>query len=155
MENILLGLKKITLGIVTALTATSHGVSVLPQATPTPQVTPAAIDKNIVTRSGEYSYSGHTLKYTIRVNKNGGPITGEFSGVCIGPITGKFVGGEGGSIEGEAKANCKVAVFNYNLKATYTGNLYLEGGYVNVNWAGEIPFTTNSGSFTANFDSVN
>ena len=67
MENILLGLKKITLGIVTALTATSHGVSVLPQATPTPQVTPAAIDKNIVTRSGEYSYSGHTLKYTIRV----------------------------------------------------------------------------------------
>ena len=152
MENILLGLKNLTLGIITVLTAVSRAGAVVPQNTPTPLPTPV---RNIITRTGEYSYSGYSLKYIVRVNKDGGPITGEFSGVCVGPITGKFAGGSGGNIEGEAKANCKIAIFNYNLKASYTGNLYLHNGLVNINWSGEIPYTANSGSFTVNFESLN
>lgn len=151
MNNILLGLKNITIGIITALTAVSQTGAVV-HHTPTPLPTPA---KNIVVRSGEYTQSGYTLKYIVRVNKDGGPITGEFSGVCVGPITGKFDGGEGGKVEGEARANCKVAIFNYNLKAIYNGNLYLKGGHVDINWVGEIPYTSNSGNLSVNFDSAN
>lgn len=149
MNNLLLGLKTLTLGIVAALSTTTP--TLVPRVTPTPLTTPA---KNMVVRSGEYSYSGYTLKYTLRIPKDGGKVTGSFGGVCEGPITGQFDGKEGGKVIGEAKANCRIAFFSYHLKAGYDANLYLEQGKVDVNWTGEIPYTSNKGSFSINFEPV-
>lgn len=155
MDNLILGIKSIVLGITTTLSAVSS-TYFAPPLTPIPIPAPVTqVQKDLVTRSGEYSHSGYTLKYTLRVNKDGGPITGEFKGVCVGPIIGKFTGGEGGNIEGQAQANCKVAIFSYNLKANYTGKLYLKEGKVDINWAGQIPYTQNSGNLSINFEPVN
>ncbi|MBI2338392.1 hypothetical protein HYU95_04375 [Candidatus Daviesbacteria bacterium] len=150
MDNLFAGIKNFTLTVVAALT-TIVPVAITPTPVPTPLPTPS---ENIVVRSGEYSYSGYTLKYTLNIPKKGGAVTGNLSGVCEGPITGNYDGKEGGKAAGEAQANCRIAVFTYNLKATYDANLYLKQGKVDVNWAGEIPYTSNKGSFTVNFDPV-
>lgn len=152
MDNLLIGLKSLTLGIVAVLTTTTPIISLFPKADPTPLPTPVA--ENTVERSGEYTYSGYTLRYTLRIPKDGGAVDGNFSGVCEGPITGSFDGKEGGKVTGEAKANCKIAFFSYKLKAAYDANLYLKLGKVDVNWTGEIPYTPNKGSFTMNFEPV-
>ncbi len=154
MNNLILGIKSIVLGIATTLSAVTS-TYFTPPPTPVPSPAPVAlVQKDVVERSGEYSHSGYSLKYTLRVNKNGGPITGEFKGVCVGPITGEFKGGEGGDIEGSAQANCKVAIFSYNLKVTYAGKLYLKEGKVDLNWLGQIPYTQNSGNLSINFEPV-
>lgn len=151
MENLFAGLKNLTLAVVTAISAIAPGIPAVPKATPTPLPSPA---ENIAVRTGEYSYSGYTLKYALNIPKDGGAVTGSFSGVCEGPITGNFDGKEGGKVVGQAQANCRIAIFNYNLKAAYDADLYLKQGKVDVNWAGEIPYTPNKGSFTINFDPV-
>lgn len=154
MDNLILGIKGIVLGITTTLSAVTSTYFASPPS-PTPAPTPVAqVQKDVVTRSGEYSYSGYTLKYSLNVPKNGGDINGQFSGVCNGPIIGKFAGGSGGNIEGSTQANCKVAIFSYNLKVTYTGKLYLKMGKVDINWAGQIPYTNNSGNLSINFEPV-
>lgn len=152
MGDLFSNLKSFVLGITTLIsTATSPALPASTiQATPTP--TPTVVQKDIVTRSGEYSYSNYTVRYEISVPEKGGPITGSVSGVCEGPITGNFTGGEGGNIEGQAEATCKVAIFSYNLKVNYTGKLYLKEGKVDVNWTGNIPYTQSSGSLTLNFE---
>ncbi len=155
MDNLITGIKTLILGITTTLsTVTSTYFAPPPVSTPAP--TPVAkVQKDVVTRSGEYSYSGHSLRYSLTVPRDGGDINGAFSGVCEGPITGKFAGGEGGNVEGSAQANCRVVIFNYNLKATYTGKLYLKEGKVDINWSGQIPYTQNSGNLSINFNPVN
>lgn len=151
MDNLILGFKSIALSLIATLTALSH-TGVAPSPSPTPEPSP---DKNTIIRSGEYSYSNYTLKYTLRIPKNGGDISGYFSGVCTGPITGKYEGGEGGKVEGRAEANCKIVILKYDLKATYSAKLYLKEGKADINWEGEIPYTPNKGSFTANFEPAN
>lgn len=154
MNNIILGFKNLTLGIVATVAAASSTLPIIkPQNIPSPKPSPVNI-QDTVTRSGQYSYNGYTLKYIVNVPKRGGPITGNFEGVCTGPITGKFAGPEGGKVEGEARANCKIAIFNYNLKAVYSGKLYLKQGKLDVNWEGQIPYTDNKGSFTVYFEPV-
>lgn len=144
MENILLGIKYFVVGISAFLVAS-------PTPTPTPQPTAIPLSENIVTRSGEYSYQGYTLKYTINVPKEGGTITGAFSDVCVGPINGTYYASSG-KIEGEAKATCKIAFISYDLAAKYNGNLNLREGKIDLNWEGEIPATSHKGSFTVNFE---
>lgn len=147
MNNLLAGLKTLTLGLVAALTATTP--TVFPKATPVPVPAPA---KNIIVRSGEYSYSGYTLKYTLRIPKDGGKVTGNFSDACEGPITGNFDGKEGGKVTGEAQANCKIVLFTYKLKANYEAKLYLNQGKVDVDWTGKMPYVGDQGSFTIYFE---
>lgn len=156
MNDLILGVKYFVLGITTMISTVTTSVFVAPKATPTPTPSPTAqIQKNLVVREGEYTYSGYSLKYSLSVPKNGGDINGNFSGVCEGPIIGYFAGGEGGDIKGSAQVDCKIAFLSYNLKATYTGKLYLKQGKVDLNWEGEIPYTQNSGSLSINFEPVN
>ncbi len=155
MDNLILGIKSIVLGITTTISAVTSTYFAPPPA-PTPAPTPVVqVQKDVVTRSGEYSHSGYTLKYTLNVPKSGGDINGAFSGVCNGPIIGKFAGGEGGNIEGSAQTDCKVAIFSYNLKVAYIGKLYLKEGKIDLNWEGQIPYTNNSGNLSINFEPIN
>jgi|SRR3989338_1896631 len=150
MEQILLGIKSFIAGVTTILVST---VSVASMPTPTPMPTPHPVGEGQIIRSGEYSYQGYTLKYTVNLPKEGGAITGNFSGVCEGPISGEYDGKE--IINGEAQATCKVAFLSYNLKAKYSGKLYLNEGRADINWEGEIPYTENKGNFSVNFEPVN
>lgn len=154
MNNILLGLQHFALGTVAFLSTINPGgiANHKPQVTPTPK---PVINKNIVSRSGQYSYSGYTLKYTVNVPKDGGEVTGSLDGVCKGPITGKFEGGEGGSVEGSAKASCGISFITYDLEAKYNGKIYLKEGKIDLDWEGKIPYTKNQGSFTINFEPAN
>lgn len=154
MDNLILGMKSFLLGITTIILTAISPTTTAPITSPTPSPTSQVNQSDIVTRSGEYSYSGHTLKYLLNVPKNGGEITGSFSGVCEGPITGRFDGSEGGTIEGGTEVNCHIAIFSYALKANYFGKLYLKAGRAEINWSGKIPYTKESGSFTINFEHV-
>lgn len=109
---------------------------------------------NIVTRSGEYSYSGQTLKYTVNIPKDGGKVTGHFNGVCSGPIGGFYGGGLSKTVQGRASATCPI-LLSKKLTASYTAHLDLENGKVYIDWQGDIPYTSGSGSFTINFEPVN
>ena len=158
MDNLILGIKTFVLGVTAAFSSVTSQALIVPKATPTPQPTnpPASqVQEDTVIREGEYSYSNYNLKYSIAVPKKGGDIIGAYSGVCEGPITGKFEGGEGGNIKGETEVDCKVAIFSYKLKASYTGKLYLKMGKADLNWKGKIPYTQNSGNLSVNFEPVN
>lgn len=154
MNNLILGIKSFVLGITTLISTTTSPALTAPADLPTLSPSSQVVQAGMVTRSGEYSYSGHVLKYTLTVPQKGGDINGSFSGVCEGPITGKFAGGNGGNIEGSAQAKCSIAIFSYNLKVNYTGKLYLNEGKVDINWAGEIPYTQNSGNLAIDFEPV-
>ena len=151
MNNFLEAVRNWIIGTTALLSAAISAVSPTPAPSPSslPQI---SNQENVVTRSGQYTHKGYTLGYTLSVPKEGGEFSGSFNGTCEGPITGQFEGGEGGKIEGEAEARCKVAVFSYDLNATYKGKLYLNEGKAEINWEGEIPFTLGKGSFAVNFD---
>lgn len=122
-----------------------------PQATPTP--TPnVVIQENMVIRSGEISYSGQSVKYSINIPKNGGDITGSISGVCTGDITGTYDGIEGGKVSGEANPSCGIAFLRQTFNISYDGQLYLKQGKVDLNWEGNIPSTPGKGFFSYNFE---
>lgn len=126
------------------------------------------IDKNIAsasasssqtedtfTRDGSYTSNGQTLKYTVTFPKNGGPISGKFSGVCSGPITGTYNPNPAQSIEdGKATATCLI-LLNRKLTVTYIAHLDLKNGHAYIDWQGNIPYTKGQGSFTVNFAPVN
>lgn len=124
---------------------------------PYPMPTPVGIDNmktDLVTRSGEYSYQGYTLKYSVTFPKNGGKVSGSLDGICKGDITGEYEGGEGGKATGQAKATCKVLFIKYDLKTDYDAYIYQGIGKIDVNWRGDIPYTPGKGSFTINFEPV-
>lgn len=147
--------QKISLTIASVFAGTtvaSSPANVVKQAV----VTPSPISQvEMVNRSGEFSSSGQTVRYSLRMSKNGGEITGNITGSCEGPIKGSFEGGEGGKIEGKAKASCGIAFIRQNIEVNYSGKLYLKEGKADLNWIGEIPFVANSGSFILNFEPVN
>lgn len=126
------------------------GISTL-QATPTP--TPSVvIQENMVIRSGEISYSGQSVKYSINIPKNGGEVTGSVTGICEGNIKGTYDGVEGGKISGTASPSCGVAFVRQTFNISYEGQLYLSQGRANLNWEGNIPSTSGKGSYIFNFE---
>lgn len=135
------------------ITTFSAATSALPIAKPNPTPTPT-ISGDVIIRSGQYSYAGQTLKYTINLPKNGGPLSGEFSGACSGPITGTFDAGPAKAASGEATATCPV-LLNQKLTATYIAHFDFEKGQAYIDWQGNIPYTKGQGSFTIGFEPVN
>lgn len=154
----MLNITQVVQSTIAATVAVVSSVVYAPQAgiNPTPVSKPPKeeVKKDMVKRSGEYSYRGYTLKYTLDFPKAGGKIRGNFDGVCKGPIKGEYTGGEGGDIKGSAKANCKILFINYNLKADYTGKLYPKAGQITILWSGDIPYTSGKGAFTIGFEPV-
>lgn len=121
---------------------------------PVNQSTAISTHANMIIRSGEYSYSGQTLKYKVHIPKNGGKISGNLTGVCNGPIEGDYNSGPAKVVEGRAKATCPI-LLNKKLSVRYTAHLDLEKGKAYIDWQGDIPYTNGLGSFTFDFEPVN
>lgn len=154
MINLISGLQHISLSIAAVLAAYfPAAISINSQPTLAPK---SAIEArgNIITRSGQYSYSGQTLKYSVNIPKDGGEINGQFSGACHGPIKGYFKGAPSYAIDdGQAQAVCLI-LLNKKLSATYIAHLDLENGKAYIDWIGDIPYTPRKGSFTIEFEPV-
>ncbi|MBI3486189.1 hypothetical protein HY025_04615 [Candidatus Daviesbacteria bacterium] len=152
MFNLFNGFQKLSLSVVAALSSIVASqpavVAKAPVKTPSPVAT---VIQDTVTKSGEYNYSGQSIKYIVNFPKQAGKITGNLSGTCSGPIDGNFDGKEGGQIEGKVSASCQVAFLKQDFVVNYSGKLYLKDGRADLNWQGNIPFTENHGSFTLNF----
>lgn len=118
-------------------------------ATTSPTVTPAL--NSIITASGSYFYAGQSLSYVFTFPKAGGDVTGSVDGVCSGPVSGKYYGGDGGSVSGQIPVTCQMGFINQNYLLNYNGKVYLKDKRVDINWTGNIPFFSNSGSFSLYF----
>ncbi len=114
---------------------------------------PSLMPENIITRSGQYTYSGQTLKFIVNIPKSGGEVSGKFNGVCSGPITGHYNSGPAQSIEGKASATCLI-LLNKKLSVNYIAHLNLEKGKAYIDWTGNLPYTPGKGSFTFDFEPV-
>jgi|SRR3989344_96192 len=152
--NIFEGLSHFAIGIAAVFSAYFPATSVLTE----PQIfgiSQKEIHSNIITRTGEYTYNGQTLKYRVNIPLDGGNIEGNFSGVCHGTISGYYKGSPSYAIDnGEAKATCPI-LLNKKLTATYVTHLDLEKGKAYIDWKGDIPYTSGIGSFTVDFEPVN
>jgi len=117
--------------------------------TTSPVIAPAL--NPMITASGGYSYAGQNLTYIFTFSRGGGDVTGNVDGVCNGPVSGKYNGGDGGSVSGQIPVTCQVGFVNQNYLLNYDGKVYLKDKRVDINWTGNIPFFTNSGSFSLYF----
>lgn len=116
---------------------------------------PSPSPSDIITTSGEYSYLGQGVTYTVSFPKNGGDVHGSLGGLCHDSfINGKFEGGDAGKIEGSLFAWCGIAFIQQRMTASYVGNVYLKDGRINVNWEGNTQFSSGKGSYSLNFPPV-
>lgn len=128
-----------------------------PSATPTSQPTsqPQSINapksSTTITATGGYSYAGQNLSYTFTFPRDGGDVTGNVGGVCSGPVHGKYDGGDGGNVSGQIPVTCQIGFIKQNYQLNYNGKVYLKDKRVDVDWTGNIPFYSNSGSFNLYF----
>lgn len=110
------------------------------------------IQSDVIVRSGEYSYAGQTLKYTVNIPKNGGQLKGKLTGVCNGTIKGYFKGSPSYGIDdGVAEARCPV-LLNKKLSVTYVAHIILPEGWARIDWMGNLPYTSGKGTFTTSFE---
>lgn len=116
-----------------------------------PSQNPTSSD--VITTSGEYSYLGQGVTYTVSFPKNGGDVHGSLGGMCHDSfINGKFEGGDGGKIQGTIFAWCGIAFLQQRVIANYTGNVYLKDGRIDVNWEGNTQSSWGRGSYTLKFN---
>lgn len=147
LSNVLASVMAAALGIVSVVIPNIAPPEIIPTPTPT-----EIIQQDLITRSGEITYSGQSVRYIINVPKNGGLVTGSISGVCEGGISGNFDGGEGGKISGHANPSCGIAFVRQTFNVSFNGQLYLKQGKVDLNWLGNVPSTPGKGSFIYNFE---
>lgn len=144
MNHLFVAIQGFLIGTVALL---SFGHAIVPNSSPTP-----APKVDSIVRTGEYSYQGYTLKYLVNLPKDGGKVTGKFSGVCSGPIEGNYNAGPAQSVEGQTSVNCP---FFQHFKVNYVAHLDLTKGLAYIDWQGNIPYNQGTGSFTFNFTPVN
>lgn len=121
---------------------------------PSPAVVPSnskSVSPKMIDASGKYNYMGQDITYTLSFKDNGGQVSGSVGGVCTGDIDGVYDGNDGGVVEGTIKGSCGMGFFSKKLDSTYTGNVYLQKGVVNITLRGEIPFVSGEQSFSLSF----
>jgi hypothetical protein len=106
--------------------------------------TPPAVVETY-TSTGEYSFLGQHVSYTISFPKNGGPVTGSFSGSCKGKINGHYAGGNGGEVRGNIDGKCKVAFIEQDARASYVGKVFPKDGVINTEYFGMLGGLSNAG----------
>jgi hypothetical protein len=151
MIDFLANVQTFLIGAVTTLVVATS--SLLPSSPVSQPQQQPIVDSSVIVRSGQYTYSGQTLKYLVNIPKKGGKITGNFTGVCNGPITGTFDAGPGQSGMGKATATCPI-LLNKKLEATYVAHFDFNAGKAYIDWVGDLPYTSGKGSFTFDFEPV-
>lgn len=133
-------------------TPTSQPPSANPprSAATTPPADTSALN-SIITASGGYSYAGQNLSYTFTFPRDGGDVTGNVGGVCNGSVNGKYDGGDGGNVSGQIPVTCQVGFIKQDYQLNYNGKVFLKDKRVDINWTGDIPFYSKSGSFSLYF----
>lgn len=117
--------------------------------TTSPIVTPAP--SSIITATGGYNYAGQNLTYTFTFPRDGGDVTGNVEGFCSGPVSGKYDGGDGGNVSGQIPVTCQMGFIKQNYQLDYNGKVYLKDKRVDINWTGNVPFSSDSRSFSLYF----
>lgn len=111
----------------------------VPQNKNTPE--PKEIKRiQIIKSEGKYSYFGQTVEYNFHFSKNGGVITGDFSGICSGTIDGNYdpikysfqAEGFRGFLNGILTGNCKSFIYKGSFNQAFEGQLNEEGKYIKV-----------------------
>lgn len=122
-----------------------------PQAATTTSPTAPTVPDLMITASGGYSYAGQNLSYTFTFPRDGGDVTGNVEGFCSGPVHGKYDGGDGGNVSGQIPVTCQMGFIKQNYQLDYNGKVYLKGKRVDVDLTGNIPFSSDSRSFSLYF----
>jgi len=127
---------------------------------PTGVTTPTNTDQptktsDVIIISENMTWAGYpnlSIHYNITIPKNGGDISGNFSGLCNGSIGGRYNGSEGGSILGRAWGSCDIPFLDHAVDISYTGTVFPREGKMNIDWLSHSGVTgENNGSFTQNF----
>lgn len=100
----------------------------------------SADDSKMVTISGEETYLGKGVKYTMRFPESGGSIEGNFRGLCEGDLDGNYEGGDHGKAEVHAEGKCNVSFIEKKIKVDYDGTINVSEGNTSGKWTGNFPF---------------
>lgn len=130
----------------------SASITQLSKTTAAPSSSTNSIsDANNVTISGQNSYPGGPINWSISFPKKGGDIAGFTSGPCVTKITGHFDGpgsNNQGNLVGEVDGNCGPRAtnnFNPKVKVTFSGIANMTTGKIEIWYVMTQPFSTQSG----------
>lgn len=146
MEIIIQGIKQL-LVVISGATLMVFSPSELPPETEAPvPVTEHIItdtssnDPEMIALSGEETYRGKGVKYSMTFPESGGPIEGSFHGLCDGSLNGNYEGGDHGRAEVRAEGKCNVSFIEKKIKVNYTGTINVHEGNTSGKWTGNFPF---------------
>ncbi len=103
--------------------------------------------KNAVTATGVVSNDKGTVTFTLTFPREGGTVTGSFSGDCDGNIKGTYAG-NGGSISGEGKGSCS---FVFPASGNFSGSVNEASKTVNLSGNAKISGFGGEGSLTLTY----
>lgn len=121
------------------------------QTQATNPTTAAPAPNQTITATGGYNYAGQNLSYTFTFPRDGGDVTGNVEGFCSGPVHGRYDGGDGGNVSGQIPVTCQMGFIKQNYQIDYNGKVYLKDKRVDIDWTGNIPFSSDSKSFSLYF----
>lgn len=130
----------------TALSIVSKPLPPTPVSSPSPEIINVDLQSYYIASDTVEVSKGQNISYHLQIPKNGGGITGSYSGLCSGPITGTYQPNSNPSLSGHVKGTCKLGLFNIDLSANYTG-VITDGKYAKINYTVQSP-TQTSGSKT-------
>ncbi len=99
-------------------------------------VTPSAQIVNSYAVSGEYTYLGQKITYTVFFPQKGGSITGKVDGICQGDVGGDYKRSES-AISGVILGNCKLGFFSQDAKIIFSGSVNEGEKKTYLNWVGD------------------
>lgn len=156
LMNIVQSAQALFLSALTILSLNGHGTPELQNVNQNIASASTGSSQNgkLITRDGQYTYNGQTLRYKVSIPLDGGKVTGQFNGICNGPITGTYKGPPSFAVDdGSAKVTCPILLYK-KLSATYIAHLNLKEGKAFIDWVGDIPYTSGYGSFIVGFAPV-
>lgn len=127
--------QKITAAITSVLTAlTISTASPIPTPNTLPSTPPTTQQDSYYSAQNTITYQSYSVSYNFQIPKNGGQITGAFSGTCNGPVDGNYNPSNTPEISGNLTGKCNLGIFNLDIKGLYTGTLNEESKTLTVNY---------------------
>lgn len=104
MFDFIAQVQKTVLAVFVSMSSVGIG-AMPPEAIPSTQPSPTP-SVEMISTSGEYTYYGQKLTYTLEFPKNGGPVVGKVEGLCKGQLSGNYEGPQSSKATASGEAVC-------------------------------------------------
>ncbi len=110
------------------------------------------VPEGAATATGNYTYQGHTVTFTLNIPLEGGAVTGSVSGTCDGSVqNASFTGDDNGAISGKITGTCDPFFVHVPATATFTGTVNKTSKSVPISFTGQGAGFSHDGSMSLSY----